>query len=194
MKFTRPNIGVLASGGGTNMQAILDAIERGELPAHICVVVSDKKDAGALQRASDNSIPNYTVADENRNLRDTKILEIFKRHEVDVVVLAGYNKLVRDPILKKYSDRIINIHPGPLPRFGGKGMHQEAVHEAVLKSGAKFSGPTVHLVNEEYDKGRILAHVKVPVLPDDTAESLARRVLPHEHALYWKVIKENFCK
>jgi phosphoribosylglycinamide formyltransferase-1 len=194
MKFDCPGLGILVSGRGSNMQAIMNAIARGDLPAKVVAVVSDKADAVALEIAAKNNIPNYSLAQETISTRDQKIQEIFKRHKVDVVVLAGYNKLIRKPLLRTYSDLIINIHPAPLPRFGGKGMHQLPVHEAVLKAGVKFSGPTVHLVNEQYDKGQILAHVKVPVKLGDTPEALAARVLPYEHDLYWRVIKNRFCK
>ena len=194
MKFTHPCLGILVSGRGSNMQAIMDAIRLGDLPAEIVVVVSDKIDAKALDRAKQNKIPAFNVASEFKETRDRKILELFKKYKVDVVVLAGYNKLIKEPLLSEYSDLIINIHPAPLPRFGGKGMHQLPVHAAVIKSGIEFSGPTVHLVSAEYDKGKILAHVKVPVQSNDTPETLAERILPYEHDLYWRVIKQQFCK
>lgn len=194
MKFNRPRLGILVSGRGSNMLAILKAIERGDLPAKIVVVVSDRAGARALDLAQDNGIPSFSVADETPENRDQKILEIFKEHQVDIVIQAGYLKLITHPVLAAYSDRIINIHPGPLPRFGGKGMYGEHVHEAVLNAGIKYSGPTIHLVNAKYDRGKILAHVVVPVKPNDTPQSLAARVLPIEHDLYWRVIKEQFCK
>lgn len=193
-RFERPKLGIMASGRGSNMHAILKAIRRGNLPAEIVVVVSDKPDAGVLDIARKNNIHGHSVSGINKHSRDGVIADIMKRHEADIVVLAGYNKLVREPLLRQYADRIINIHPAPLPEFGGKGMHQEAAHQAVLDSGRKMSGPTVHLVNEEYDKGKILDYVEVPVEAGDTAETLAARVLPAEHDLYWRVIRRHFCK
>ena len=193
-RFERPKLGILASGRGSNMHALLKSIRRGNLPAEIVVVVSDKADAGALDIARKNGIHAQSVSGLNSRSRDGVITDIMKRHQVDVVVLAGYNKLVREPLLRVFSDRILNIHPAPLPGFGGKGMHQEAAHQAVLDSGRKMSGPTVHLVNEEYDKGEILDHRPVPVEPGDTAADLAARVLPAEHDLYWRVIRRHFCK
>ena len=193
-RFERPKLGILASGRGSNMLALLKAIRRGNLPAEITVVVSDKADAPVLDAARKNGIHAHSVSGLNARIRDSVVSEVMKRHQVDVVVLAGYNKLIKEPLLRAYADRIINIHPVPLPEFGGKGMHQEAAHQAVLDSGRKMSGPTVHLVNEEYDKGEILDHVEVPVEPGDTAETLAARVLPVEHDLYWRVIRRHFCK
>jgi formyltetrahydrofolate-dependent phosphoribosylglycinamide formyltransferase len=176
------------------MRALLKAIRRGNLPAEITVVISDKADAPVLDIARKNNIHAHAVSAVSPTIRDSVISDILKQHQVDVVVLAGYLKLIRQPLLKHYQDRIVNIHPGPLPRFGGKGMHGLAVHEAVLKADMKDSGPTVHLVNEEFDKGEILDHISIPVLEDDTPESLAERILPFEHDLYWRAIRRNFCK
>ena len=193
-KYKNPRLAVLASGRGSNFEAIQKAIIRGDLPAKVVVIISDHADAGALELARHYKIPAISVAKETKETRDQKILQIIKQHQADVVVLAGYNKLIREPVLSAYADRIINIHPAPLPEFGGKGLHQEAAHQAVLDSGRATSGPTVHLVNAEYDKGKILAHVPVPVKPGDAPETLAARVLPFEHDLYWRIIKKEFCK
>ncbi len=192
-KFKNPRIAILASGRGSNFEAIQRAIERGDLPAKIILVISDHDDAGVLKRARRYNILAVGIEKEPKETRDQKILETVKQHKADVLALAGYNKLIGDPLISAYEDRIINIHPVPLPRFGGKGMHQEAAHQAVLDSAIPMSGPTVHLVNAEYDKGKILAHAEVPVKPGDTPEILAARVLPFEHDLYWRVIKSQFC-
>jgi phosphoribosylglycinamide formyltransferase-1 len=120
-------------------------------------------------------------------------LELLREHQVDVVVLAGWLRLIDPRVLAAYPNRVVNIHPGPLPRFGGHGMYGIHVHEAVLAAGVPVSGPTVHLVDERYDEGPVLAHEVVDVLPDDTPETLQQRVLRAEHALYWKVIRERFC-
>ncbi|MCA9687785.1 MAG: phosphoribosylglycinamide formyltransferase, partial [Myxococcales bacterium] len=125
---------------------------------------------------------------------EARILELLREHRVDVVVLAGWLALVGPRLLAAYPDRVINIHPGPLPAFGGKGMYGLRVHAAVLAAGVTHSGPTVHLVDARYDEGPILAHDPVPVEVGDTPQTLADRVLRAEHALYWRVIREQFCQ
>ncbi len=188
----QPRLAVLASGGGSNLQALIDAHARGDLPAPVVLVISNRSTAGALDRARRHGIPAVHVG---RRLADPegRMLELLREHEVDVVVLAGWLALVGPRLLAAYPDRVINIHPGPLPRFGGKGMYGRHVHEAVLAAGVPRSGPTVHLVNERYDEGPILAHVEVPVEPGDTPEQLAERVLREEHRLLWRVLREHFC-
>lgn len=181
------NIGFLASHGGSNMQAIIDACKAGELNAAAAVVISNNSDSRALERAKTEGIPNYYLSgkthpdpdDLDRAIMDTLIL-----HKVDVVALAGYMKKLGPKTLAHFRGRILNIHPALLPKFGGKGMYGIHVHEAVLAAGEKESGVTVHLVDEEYDRGPILAQVRVPVMPGDTPEALAERVLAQEHILY----------
>lgn len=181
------NIGFLASHGGSNMQAIIDACKEGRLSATAAVVISNNGDSRALERARTEGIPNYHLSgnthpdpdDLDRAIMDTLIL-----HKVDVVALAGYMKKLGPKTLAHFRGRILNIHPALLPKFGGKGMYGIHVHEAVLAAGEKESGVTVHLVDEEYDRGPILAQVRVPVMPGDTPEALAERVLAQEHILY----------
>ena len=181
------NIGFLASHGGSNMQAIIDACKAGRLNAKAAVVISNNSDSRALERAKTEGIPNYYLSgkthpdpdDLDRAIMDTLIL-----HKVDVVALAGYMKKLGPKTLAHFRGRILNIHPALLPKFGGKGMYGIHVHEAVLAAGEKESGVTVHLVDEEYDRGPILAQVSVPVMPGDTPEALAERVLVQEHILY----------
>jgi phosphoribosylglycinamide formyltransferase-1 len=185
----QPRLAVLASGGGSNLQALIDAHARGDLPAPIVLVISDRANAGALDRARRHGIP----AEHVGRKQDAAIVELLREHAVDVVVLAGWLSLVRPQLLAAFPNRVINIHPGPLPRFGGKGMYGQHVHAAVLAAGVTHSGPTVHLVNERYDEGPILAHVEVPVEAGDTPELLAERVLREEHALLWRVIRDRFC-
>lgn len=189
-----PRLAVLASGGGSNLQALIDAHARGDLPAPIVLVISNRRDAGALERAARHGIPAVFVGHKQHADPDARILELLREHDVDVVVLAGWLRLVDPRVLAAYPDRVINIHPGPLPRFGGKGMYGLHVHEAVLATGVRSSGPTVHLVDAHYDEGPILAHVEVDVEAGDTPETLQARVLSAEHALYWKVIREQFCE
>ncbi len=177
-------VAVLASGGGTNLQALLDTC-RGDAPAHVVLVVSNKATAGALERARKADVPTAVLQDP---ADPAELVTLLREHDVDLVVLAGYLKLVPEEVVQAFEDRMINIHPALLPSFGGPGMYGHHVHEAVLESGATVSGPTVHLVNAEYDRGPIIAQWPVPVAADDTPESLAARVLGVEHQLLPAVV------
>jgi formyltetrahydrofolate-dependent phosphoribosylglycinamide formyltransferase len=151
----------------------------------VVLVLSDRADAGALARASSHGV----TAEVLREPADaTEWLRRLEEHRVDLLVLAGYLKLVPAGLIARYRGRILNIHPALLPAFGGKGMYGRRVHEAVLASGARESGATVHLVDEVYDRGAVLAQARVPVLPDDDADRLAARVLEAEHRLLPAVV------
>lgn len=181
------NIGFLASHGGSNMQAIIDACKEGRLSATAAVVISNNGDSRALERARTEGIPNYHLSGNTHpdpDDLDRAIMDTLIRHNVDVIALAGYMKKLGPKTLACFRGRILNIHPALLPKFGGKGMYGIHVHEAVIAAGEKESGVTVHLVDEEYDRGPILAQVRVPVMPGDTPEILAERVLVQEHLLY----------
>jgi formyltetrahydrofolate-dependent phosphoribosylglycinamide formyltransferase len=172
-------IAVAISGRGSNLEALLRALGPGA-PAEIVLVMSDRAGAAGLSLARERGIE----AEVLRDPRDSgDWLAPLRRREVDLVVLAGYVKLVPAPVIAAYRGRIINIHPALLPAFGGKGMYGHRVHEAVLASGARESGATVHLVDEMYDHGKVLAQARVPVLPGDTPERLAARVLEVEHRI-----------
>jgi len=188
-----PRLGVLASGRGSNFVALLDAHARGDLPAPIAVVISNNSKAGALEHARDAGIPTAHISGKTHEDEGAAILACLKEHEVSVVVLAGYMKLLDPRVLGHFDGRVVNIHPAPLPRFGGKGMYGMHVHEAVIAAGVETSGPTVHMATGAYDEGPILGHTPVPVLPDDTPDTLAARVLEAEHDLYWRVIRDRFC-
>ncbi len=185
-------LGVLASGRGSNFVAIADAIDDGRLRAEVGVVVSNNSSAGALQTAQARGIATAHVSGKTHPDPGAAILATLAEHRVDVIVLAGYMKRLDPRVCEAYRERALNIHPAPLPRFGGQGMFGIHVHEAVLAAGASTSGPTVHWVTDEYDEGAVLAHRPVPVEPGDTAQSLAARVLAAEHDLYWRVIAERF--
>ena len=177
-------VAVAVSGRGSNLEALLRAMGA-DAPARVVLVVSNRADAAALDRARDHGVPAEVLlnpADAN------EWLERLARHRVDLLVLAGYLKLVPAAAIARYRDRILNVHPALLPAFGGRGMYGHHVHEAVLASGARESGATVHLVDEVYDRGRTLAQARVPVLPGDTAETLAARVLVVEHRLLPAVV------
>jgi phosphoribosylglycinamide formyltransferase-1 len=181
-------VAVLASGGGSNLQAMLDQEAGWGLArsARVVLVLSDHPEAGALQRARDAGI---TALYLDRTARTTGLTAILAAHRIELVVLAGYLRLVPADVVAHYRGRILNIHPALLPDFGGPGMYGHRVHEAVLASGARLTGPTVHFVDERFDNGPIIAHLPIPVLPTDTAESLASRVLEIEHELYPRIIE-----
>jgi formyltetrahydrofolate-dependent phosphoribosylglycinamide formyltransferase len=177
-------VAVCVSGGGSNLQALLDRLQ-GAAPARVVLVLSNRTDAGGLERARRAGIPAEVLSDP---ADASEWITRLGRRDVDQVVLAGYLKLVPPGVVQKYAGRIVNVHPALLPAFGGAGMYGKRVHEAVIASGAAESGPTVHLVDEVYDRGEILARRRVPVLPDDTPEQLAERVLAAEHALLPEVV------
>jgi phosphoribosylglycinamide formyltransferase 1 len=181
----KTRLGFLASHRGSNMQTVIDACHDGRLPAVPAVVISNNRDSNALSRAHMQDIPAVhlsaaVVADADE--LDQRIVETLRKHGVDLVVLAGYMKKIGPNLLAAYRNRIVNIHPSLLPRHGGPGMYGEHVHAAVLAAGDRETGVTVHLVNEDYDQGAMLAcRGGIPVLPDDTPASLAARVLEVEH-------------
>jgi phosphoribosylglycinamide formyltransferase-1 len=186
------NLVVLASGGGTNLQAIINNIEAGKLNAQIKAVISNNSKAGALERARNHNIPaihlnhkQFATPEEF----DEKLLSILKENETDFLVLAGYMKMLSPTVVRTYKNRILNIHPALLPSCGGSGMYGIHVHEAVIKAGVKVTGVTVHVVDEIYDHGAIVMQKTVPVLDDDTPESLAERVLKVEHQTYSEALQ-----
>jgi len=185
-------IGALASGGGTNLQAIMDQCASERLPAHVGVVISNNSRSGALERARRAGIPVFHRSDRTHpqpGALDREIADILQTHGVDLLVLAGYMKKLGPLVLGHYANRVLNIHPALLPSFGGEGMYGLRVHQAVIESGVRVTGVTVHLADEEYDRGPIVAQETVRVGFDDTAESLARKVLNVEHRLYADVIR-----
>jgi formyltetrahydrofolate-dependent phosphoribosylglycinamide formyltransferase len=176
---------VFASGSGSNFLALHDAESRGA-PWRIRLLISDREEAGALERARRLGIETRVVPVSGRNPEEVgrETVELLEQSGIQVIFLAGYLRLVPRAVTEAYRRRILNVHPALLPAFGGKGMYGRRVHEAVIAAGARFSGPTVHFVDEHYDEGTILAQWRVPVLADYTPESLAARVLEVEHRLY----------
>ena len=180
-------LGVFASGRGSNFSAILGAIDRGLLRAEVRILISNNPGAGALLTARTRGIPAETVSSRDFDSRETfvdRLAGLLNRHGVDFIALAGYLKRIPAELVAAYPGRICNIHPALLPSFGGKGMYGIHVHEAVLAAGCKVTGVTVHVVDEKYDGGPIVLQQCVPVLDEDTPETLAARVLEVEHALY----------
>ena len=178
-------IGVLASGGGTNLQAIIDACKSGELNADVCVVISNNSGSRALERARAAGIPAYHIsAVTHPHTPDDEICRTLEAHDVDLVLLAGYMRLLGPVTLGRYGGRVLNSHPALLPKFGGKGMYGSHVHRAVLDAGESVTGVTIHYVDGQYDHGDTLAQCEVPVLPGDTLESLEERVKERER-VFW---------
>lgn len=177
-------VAVLASGGGSNLQALLDRFAAPDAPARIVLVVGSRPGIGALARADGAGVPVRVWEGADGDSLEAALAE----HRVNLVVLAGWLRRVPDALVHRFRNRMINIHPALLPGFGGQGMYGIRVHRAVLASGARISGATVHMVNEEYDAGQILAQWPVPVLPDDSPEMLAARVLAAEHRLLPAVV------
>ncbi|HEV7594004.1 MAG TPA: phosphoribosylglycinamide formyltransferase [Gemmatimonadaceae bacterium] len=181
-------LAVLASGRGSNLQAIIDHFDNlaRERVAKVVLVASNRADSPALIRAATASIDiaHFNSADDG-----SELLSLLRSSRVDLVVLAGYLKRIPPKVISEYAGRIMNIHPALLPAFGGEGMYGARVHEAVIASGATESGVTVHLVDDDYDRGPIVAQWRIPVNPSDTAESLAARVLNVEHVVYPRAVE-----
>jgi phosphoribosylglycinamide formyltransferase-1 len=181
-------LAVFASGGGSNLQALIDRFNHptSRSPLRVALVISDRQDAGALARARAAGVEamHIQVAGRPSELSTREMMSALEFADIDLIALAGYLRLVPLAVIKRYPDRILNIHPALLPKFGGKGMYGLNVHRAVLAAGEKASGATVHYVDEDYDRGKIIAQQEVPVLPNDTPETLAARVLEIEHKLY----------
>ena len=182
-------IAVLVSGGGTNLQSIIDAVKVGELDCKIEMVISSKSYVYALERAKEAGIDTYVVSKkEYGENQSNRILELTEG-KVDLIVLAGYLSILDGELLDKFKNRIINIHPSLIPSFCGPKMYGLHVHEAAIKKGVKVSGCTVHFVNNEVDGGAIILQEAVPVYFEDSAEDLQKRILVKEHLLLPKAIK-----
>ena len=181
------NIGVLISGGGTNLQAIIDETKSGAINGTVKLVISNKEDAYGLERARLSGIKAVYETDED------KIIELLKENNIDLIVLAGYLKIITPKFVDEFRNKIINIHPSLIPSFCGKGYYGEKVHQGVIDYGAKVTGATVHFVDEGADTGAIIMQETVNVEQDDDAKSLAKRVLEVEH----RILKESirlFCE
>lgn len=181
------NIGVLISGGGTNLQAIIDETKSGGINGTVKLVISNKENAYGLERARLSKIKAVYETDED------KIIELLKENNIDLIVLAGYLKIITPKFVDEFRNKIINIHPSLIPSFCGKGYYGEKVHQGVIDYGAKVTGATVHFVDEGADTGAIIMQEAVNVKQDDDAKSLAKRVLEVEH----RILKESirlFCE
>lgn len=178
------NIAVLVSGGGTNLQSIIDAVEAGRINGQIKLVISNKEGAYGLERAKNHNIRAVFEKDEQA------IIDIMKESQIDLVVLAGFLKILSPNFTKAFENRIINIHPSLIPSFCGKGYYGLRVHEAAVEYGVKVSGATVHFVDENADTGPIIRQETVEVLPDDSPQDLQQRVLKIEHRILSQVVAD----
>jgi len=180
------SVAVFASGGGTNLQSLIDAFTRGNLGGRITAVISNNSGAYVLERARNSGVAAYHISGVKFPERErfvNEIMSVLENHGVNLIVLAGYMKLLPVEVVRKYRNRILNIHPALLPKYGGKGMYGMNVHKAVIASGDRISGATVHFVDEIFDHGVILIQRTVPVSPGDDPESLAAKVLKVEHKI-----------
>ena len=185
----KSRIAVLASGGGSNLQAIVDHLDQlgTRRGGDVVLVASNRADAGALERAARREIQVAVLASA-KEPEGAQLDGLLDEHQIDLIVLAGYLKLVPSDVVAKYHGRIVNVHPALLPAFGGPGMYGQRVHHAVIESGARVTGVTAHFVDEQFDRGRIIAQWPVPVFGSDDAGTLAARVLRVEHLLYPRVV------
>ncbi|XP_013585997.1 PREDICTED: phosphoribosylglycinamide formyltransferase, chloroplastic isoform X1 [Brassica oleracea var. oleracea] len=190
--ISRKKLAVFVSGGGSNFKKIHEGCIGGSVQGDLVLLVTNKKDCGGAEYARSNGIAVLVFPKPKRESSDglspTELVDVLREYGVDFVLLAGYLKLIPAELVKAFPKRILNIHPALLPAFGGKGLYGIRVHKAVLASGARYSGPTIHFVDEEYDTGRILAQSAVRVVANDTPEELAKRVLHEEHKLYVEVV------
>lgn len=186
------NLCVLASGSGSNLKAIIKAGKSRKIRSKVVLVISNNSKSKALRTAVNNNIPAFHLSQKQFTAQkdfDGKFLSLMKEFKIDFIILAGYMKMLSPAVIKKFKNRILNIHPALLPKFGGKGMYGIHVHEAVIASGEKESGATVHMVDEVYDNGAVVMQKKVKVKPGDIPETLRKRVLRVEHKIYPEAIR-----
>lgn len=188
------NIVVFASGSGTNFQSIIDAVDRGEITANIAGLITDKDNIGALQRAENHDIPtsiisHYKLSDEAEFAEE--LLTQLRSWNADLIILAGYLKKIPNSVIREFENKILNIHPSLLPKFGGKGFYGMNVHRAVIEAGEGESGCSVHIVTDEFDEGPVIARSIVKIEESDTPEILAEKILKEEHQLYPKAIQKH---
>jgi phosphoribosylglycinamide formyltransferase-1 len=183
---------VFASGGGSNFQALIDRQITGELHVEFVLLIGNNSSAGAFEKAKNHGVPSVHLAAshfESEQVYTDKLISMLDSYNVELIILAGYMKKLPLAVFNKYRGRIVNVHPGLLPAFGGKGMYGSKVHQAVIDYGAKLTGVTIHFVDEEYDHGPIIFQVSIAVEDQDDSHSLAERVLKVEHSSYWKAIE-----
>ncbi|NTV99421.1 MAG: phosphoribosylglycinamide formyltransferase [Chlorobiaceae bacterium] len=193
MGVHKTRLAVFCSGTGSNFKVLHRAIAEKYIDAEFVLCISNRKVCGAMEYARENGIPAMQFSENQYPDYESFVaamLAALEEYRIEYIVLAGYMRKIPDTIVRAYRERIVNIHPALLPKFGGEGMYGINVHTAVLAAGEKESGATVHMVDEEYDRGRVVLQQKVPVLPGDTPESLAHRVLACEHELYPRAFRK----
>ena len=186
-------LGFLASHGGSSMQAIHAAIQASQLQAQVQIVISNNSQSAALAFARAAALPSYHLSvktEQTAEQLDRRMRDLLLAHEVHLVILSGYMKKLGPQTLSTYKDRILNIHPALLPKYGGQGMYGEHVHAVVLAAGESETGITLHVINEHYDQGKILAQCRVPLFPEDTPESVALRVKARERSFFVEVLQQ----
>lgn len=186
------HIAIFASHRGTNMQVIIDACKIGDLNGEVCAVISNNSNSQALEKARIAGIPEYHLSNKTHpeeDELDEVICKVLTESGADIVALAGYMKKLGPKVLKQYKGRILNIHPSLLPKYGGKGMYGIHVHRAVIDAGEKTTGVTIHLVEGEYDTGKIIRQCEIEVLEGDTIDTLSKRVLEKENSFYVETLK-----
>jgi phosphoribosylglycinamide formyltransferase-1 len=188
-KITTMNIAILASGSGTNAENIIRFFQEKNSNSQVNLVITNRRQAVVRERAARLSVPSLYFAKEEWERGDA-VLAALQEYGIDWIILAGFLLRVPESILNAYSDKVINIHPALLPKYGGKGMYGDRVHEAVIAAGEKESGITIHYVNAQYDEGAIICQAKCPVLPEDTPHTLAQRIHLLEYAYFPKTIEE----
>ena len=187
---------VFASGNGSNFKSIYISTREDGYPGEVVLLISNNPNCGAVQFSQENSITTEIFNKHRFSKIDEyseRLLQLLKKYKIDLILLAGYMKKIPDKIVKEFQKRILNIHPALLPKYGGKGFFGNKVHEAVLESGDKVTGVTIHFVNNEYDSGDIVAQKTVSVLPGDSPSTLAERVLEEEHIIFPEVTRA-FCE
>ena len=190
--MSKLKLGVLVSGGGSNLQAIIDNIESGKVSAKIAVIISSAKGVYALERAKKHKIPSQVILPKNYKNKEEyekELINILKKYDIDLVILAGFVRVLSPFFVKTFENKIMNIHPSLIPAFCGHGYYGEKVHKAVIDYGAKITGVTVHFVDEGADTGPIILQRAVQVKDDDTPQTLAKRVLKEEHKIYPEAIQ-----
>ncbi|MQG75249.1 MAG: phosphoribosylglycinamide formyltransferase [SAR202 cluster bacterium] len=187
------NLGVMASHGGTNLQAIMDACATGDIYGNVKVVVSNNSRSKALRRASNANIPSYhmsAITHPDTLELERSIKNVMTDHKVDLIVLAGYMKKIGSQLIEDFPKRVVNSHPALLPKYGGEGMYGDLVHAAVINAGETESGVTIHLVDQNYDQGTIIAQVKIPIAPQETVDSLREKIQTKEHSFWIETIEK----
>jgi phosphoribosylglycinamide formyltransferase-1 len=191
--MVKKRVAIFASGSGSNLQALLDAMQAPDFPAEAVLVVSNKEASFALERGRRAGVSSIFVdpkSFDSKEAYDLRLVELLAKAKIDLLCLAGYMRILTPVLVKAYADRILNIHPALLPKFGGPGMYGHHVHEAVIKAGEAESGASVHFVTEGVDEGAVILQERIRVLPGETPESLVKRVLEIEHKIYPQALRK----